>query len=73
MRAPGHDPRRAKQHSRSDVYVDDKLYDNVVDPSQRHNLVKDPALAQLRHQLASQLLAEIERVEGYSPRIVHRP
>jgi uncharacterized sulfatase len=72
VRAPGHDPRRAKQQPRSDVYVDDKLYDNVADPFQRNNLAKDPEFAGLRHQLASQLLAEIERLEGYSPRLVHK-
>jgi uncharacterized sulfatase len=72
VRAPGHDPRLGKQHPRSDVYVDDKLYDNTADPFQRRNRVKDPTFADLRHQLAAHLLAEIERVEDHSPRIVHR-
>jgi len=71
VRAPGHDPRLGKQQSRSDVYVDDKLYDNVTDPWQRNNLVKDPALADVRQQLAAKLLAEIERVEDASARIAH--
>jgi arylsulfatase A-like enzyme len=70
VRAPGHDPTLGKRSARSDVYVDDKLYDNVADPFQRRNLVKDPALADLRHALAAQLLTEIERVEDHSPRIV---
>jgi len=73
VRAPGHDPRLGKQQSRSDVYVDDKLYDNVADPWQRTNLAKDPAFADLRRELAASLLADLERVEDHSPRLVHRP
>ena len=37
----------------SDRYVEDKLYDNVTDPAQRHNLVRDPATADLRAELAA--------------------
>jgi len=72
VRAPGHDPRLGKQQPSSDLYVDDKLYDNAADPAQRRNLVKHAALAELRHELAARLLTEIERVEDQSPRIVHK-
>ena len=73
VRAPGHDPRLGRQHSRSDVYGDDKLYDNVADPYQRHNLVKDPALADVRQDLADRLLEQIHQIEDHLPRLVDRP
>ena len=49
-----------------------KLYDNVADPAQRSNLVRDPATADLRAELAARLLGEIERVENASPTVAHR-
>ena len=55
----------------SDRYVEDKLYDNIADPAQHHNLVRDPATADLRAELAARLLGEIERVEGCAPTIAY--
>ena len=39
----------------SDVYVEDFLYDLAADPHERNNLVADPALADVRSQMAARL------------------
>lgn len=71
VRAPGHQPGLGRSRPDSDHYVEDKLYDNVADPAQRSNLVRDPATADLRAELAARLLGEIERVEECAPTIAY--
>ncbi len=63
VRAP--DPREA--HAGADLYVEDFLYDLEQDPYERNNLVADPALAEVRAELAGRLLDKIEQVEGARP------
>ncbi|MEO6628337.1 MAG: sulfatase-like hydrolase/transferase, partial [Aquihabitans sp.] len=53
----------------ADAYVASHLYDNVLDPHQRHNLVGDRASAGLRAELAVTLGDRIEAVEGRRPHI----
>ncbi len=51
----------------SDVYADDYMYDMAVDPFQLNNIVTDPAYAQIKAQLRSDLLNWIEKAEGKRP------
>jgi arylsulfatase A-like enzyme len=46
----------------SDVYVEDFLYDLAADPHERTNLVADPALADIRAELAARLKHHIAAV-----------
>ena len=68
-RAPGW--HRLAGHRRPDAprYVASHCYDDVADPHQRHNLVRDPAFAELRRELATRLADRILQVEGVRPRI----
>jgi uncharacterized sulfatase len=61
--APHHPP----AHRRSDVYVEDYLYDLAADPHERTNLVADPAHADIRAELAAKLLARHLAVDGTTP------
>ena len=51
VRAPG----RRKPSGRSDVYVEDFLYDLQADPHERNNLIADPKHAKTRAKLAATL------------------
>jgi len=52
VRAPD---KRSGADAGSDVYVEDFLYDLGADPHERHNLVGDPAHAEVRAELAATL------------------
>ncbi len=62
--APGSD---GWSEGSSDYYEEDFLYDLKKDPYELHNLVRDPAYAQVRAQLREELLWEIEHAEGVRP------
>ena len=51
----------------SDRYADDFLYDMEHDPHQLHNVVTDPAYAQVKAELRERLLDWIWRAEGARP------
>lgn len=51
----------------SDHYADDFLYDLSQDPYQLHNVVDNPAYAQVKAHLRQRLLALIEAAEGARP------
>lgn len=53
----------------SDIYADDFLYDMQADPWQLHNVVADPAYAQVKAFLRTRLLDWIEKAEGAHPTI----
>lgn len=53
----------------SDIYADDFLYDMRADPWQLHNVVADPAYAQVKAFLRTRLLDWIEKAEGAHPTI----
>ncbi|MCO5313328.1 MAG: sulfatase-like hydrolase/transferase [Microthrixaceae bacterium] len=50
-------------------YVATHLYDNVADPHQRHNLIREPEHAGLRDTLAQRLTERILEVEEVRPAI----
>ena len=54
----------------SDVYADDFLYDNRVDPYQLNNVVADPAYAEIKKDLRQRLLNWLEKAEGAHPTII---
>lgn len=54
------------------TYVDDKLYDNAADPIQRNNLVRDPKYREIKKELRKALLDEIEKHNGYRPKIKNK-
>lgn len=51
----------------SDIYADDYLYDMAVDPFQLNNIVTDPAYAEIKAQLRTDLINWIEKAEGMRP------
>ncbi len=51
----------------ADRYADDYLYDMDIDPLQLTDVVDDPAYAQAKAELRTQLLDWIEEVEGIRP------
>ena len=51
----------------ADRYADDFLYDLEKDPWQLHNVVSDPAYAQVKESLRRSLLDWIRRAEGAQP------
>ena len=51
----------------SDRYADDFLYDMEQDPHQLHNVVTDPAYAQVKAELRARLLDWIWQAEGARP------
>jgi uncharacterized sulfatase len=53
-----------------DVYVEDCLYDLERDPHERDNLVADPALADVRAELAVTLTRYIAEIEESTPEIL---
>lgn len=57
----------------SDTYVEDCLYDLVQDPHERHNLVADPGLADVRRELAKTLKRRMTQAGEEAPEIVAAP
>ena len=57
-------------HAASDVYAEDFLYDDLSDPIQKYNLIRDPAYAAVRAELQEALLAEMANAGEAAPRIV---
>lgn len=53
----------------SNVYIEDKLYDNNLDPHQTNNLIKDSKYSDIRYTLRKQLLEEIKRNTNKEPKI----
>ena len=53
----------------SDTYAEDFLYDNEADPHQRNNLVNDPGLADIRHELATTLKRRMIEAGELEPEI----
>lgn len=51
----------------SDTYADDYLYDMAVDPFQLNNIVTDPAYAEIKAQLRTDLINWIKKAEGMRP------
>lgn len=72
VKAPGVGPWAGHRRAASERYRDHRLYDLKADPAQRRDLSRDPSTADLRRDLASQLVDEIERFEGARPVIEHR-
>lgn len=70
--APGHNPFAAHRSPDAATYVETHLYDNVQDPHQLVNLVRDPTTAQLRRGLGTRLVERIRQVEDTEPDIVGR-
>lgn len=68
-KAPTRVPFAGHLHPAADRYVGTHLYDNTVDPHQRHNLIDDPTAADLRAVLASRLADRISEVEGTRPTV----
>jgi uncharacterized sulfatase len=56
--------------SRSEVYVEDFLYDLHADPYERNNLVGDPALAGVRAELAERLKQRMRKAAESVPKII---
>jgi len=56
--------KKGGQDPAGDRYVEDFLYDLDADPHERNNLVRDPAYADVRAELAERLKARIRQVEG---------
>lgn len=54
----------------SNIYFEDYLYDNINDKNQKHNLIKSAEHKAIRARLRKILLAEIEKNEGKTPRIL---
>lgn len=50
----------------SPIYIEDYLYDLNADPTERHNLIKDPKYKQVRKKLKNILLAEMKKAEDKS-------
>jgi len=67
--APGRGRVRGHHRSRAEAYRATHLYDLVADPHQRRNLVRDPAHAGLRTDLAARLADAVAAAEGRRPRI----
>jgi len=64
--APGKDGRVVGV---SDSYVEDFLYDLETDPHERNNLIRDPALVDVRKKLAATLKKRILEAENKEPLI----
>lgn len=69
-RAPLRNPMAGHRRPSADRYVATHLYDDVADPHQRRNLVREPGAARLRHELAGLLGDAVCEVEGRRPTIL---
>lgn len=56
-------------HPAADHYNATHLYDNIDDPHQRHNLIRDATTSDLRSALAHRLAERIGEVEGRRPTV----
>lgn len=70
--APTRSPLAGHRQPGADRYVESHLYDNVEDPFQLVNRVKDPDTTELRRHLAGRLAEAIGRIEGVVPQIYSR-
>ncbi len=71
VRAPGKHDRN--NGDKADTYHEDFLYDLKADPHERTNLVRDPALAGTRNDLAARLLARMRQANEAEPVILPAP
>ena len=58
--------------SHSNIYFEDYLYDNAKDKAQKHNLIKVKEYEQIKNALKTQLVNQIEKIEGKRPTILPR-
>lgn len=58
--------------SHSKIYFEDYLYDNTKDKAQKHNLIKVKEYEQIKNALKTQLVNQIEKIEGKRPIILPR-
>ncbi len=58
------------QKKGSRVYVEDYLYDNKLDPSQKNNLIKDKSYVEVRQNLKAMLLDEMAKAGEPQPKIL---
>ena len=72
VKDPTRNPLAGHRRPGSSHYVATHLYDNVTDPHQQHNLVKDADVAGIRRDLAERLATRIAAVEGTRPTITSR-
>lgn len=56
----------------SSHYVEDKLYDNTLDPNQLNNLIRSPKHSEIRRELRQILLNDIKEIEGKDVKIRRR-
>jgi uncharacterized sulfatase len=70
VRAPSENPREGWDRPASDTYVEDFLYDLAADPYERHNLVADPACAEVRAELAATLKRRMMEAGERAPEIL---
>jgi arylsulfatase A-like enzyme len=66
VRAPG---RSGVEYAASDVYGEDYLYDLENDPHELHNLVQDPAYADVREELSEILIRRMTEIGEPEPQI----
>lgn len=69
VRAMTRNPFAGHLHPSASRYRTTHLYDNVVDPFQRRNLVDEPASSGVRRELARRLETRIAQLEGCSARV----
>lgn len=70
LRGPGKEPWSGCQSPGSAVYVEDCLYDLERDPHERHNLIRDPAYAGARRELAAVLKRRMIAIGEALPEVV---
>lgn len=58
--------------SHSNIYFEDYLYDNNKDKAQKYNLIKSKDYDEIRKELKTHLLNQIEKIEGKRPKILPR-
>lgn len=63
-------PNKTGADSASDLYEEDYLYDNDVDPHQRNNLVVSNNYVEVRKELSRRLIKRIEEAEGIRVKII---
>ncbi|MDE6550816.1 MAG: sulfatase-like hydrolase/transferase [Clostridia bacterium] len=54
----------------SKVYKEDLLYDNLLDPAQHNNLIKNKAYKKAKAELKKILLEDIEKIENIKAKII---
>ena len=53
----------------SKLYKEDLLYDNIADPAQHKNLVRNRKYKDIKRELKKTLLEDIEKIEGVKAKI----